>query len=136
MLPVLRSPLYRAYFNRLSSLERLSEKGYKQRSEGGLGRYEEVEMGRKEPAGRSVGLCHGHLQDFSDSLGRGILRSWSIQGRGGRVLRPAEVRTRLAPRTANAAWIVVRPRTPRRAASRRTHSGGRIRTGDSVEALP
>jgi hypothetical protein len=53
-----------------SSLERLSEKGYKQRSEGGLGRYEEVEMGRKEPAGRSVGLCHGHLQDFSDSLRR------------------------------------------------------------------
>jgi hypothetical protein len=59
----------------LECVERLSEKGYKQRSEGGLGRYEEVEMGRKEPAGRSVGLCHGHLQDFSDSLERGILRS-------------------------------------------------------------
>jgi DDE superfamily endonuclease len=25
-------------------------------------------MGRKEPFGRSVGLRHGHLQDFSDSL--------------------------------------------------------------------
>jgi hypothetical protein len=43
------------------------------------------------------------------------------------VLRPAEVRTRLAPRTANAARSVAWPRTPRWAASRRTLSGGWIR---------
>ena len=64
---------------------KLSEKGSEQRSEGGLGRYEEVEMGRKEPAGRSLGLCHGHLQDFSDSVGRGILRS-SRQGASGGIM--------------------------------------------------
>jgi hypothetical protein len=52
------------------------------------------------------------------------------------VLRPAEVRAVFAPPTANAARSVAWPRTPRRAASRRTLSGGRIRTGDSVEALP
>jgi hypothetical protein len=49
-------------------LQRLSEKGSEQRSEGGFGRYEEAEMGRNKPSGRSVGLRHGHLQDFSDSL--------------------------------------------------------------------
>src|SRR5829696_5505124 len=56
-------------------LPRLSEKGSEQRSEGGFRRYEDAEMGPKEPAGRSVGLRHGHLQDFSDSLRREILRS-------------------------------------------------------------
>jgi hypothetical protein len=49
-------------------LPRLSEKGSEQRYEGGFGCHEEAEMGRKEPSGRSVGLRHGHLQDFSDSL--------------------------------------------------------------------
>ena len=47
---------------------KLSEKGSEQRTEGGFGRYEEVEMVRKEPSRRSVGLRYGHLQDFSDSL--------------------------------------------------------------------
>jgi hypothetical protein len=47
---------------------RLSEKGSEQRSEGGFGRYEEAERGRKEPSGRSVGLRHGYQKDFSDSL--------------------------------------------------------------------
>jgi hypothetical protein len=36
-------------------------------------------MGREEPSGRSVGLRHGHLQDFSDSLRRGILGSSWLQ---------------------------------------------------------
>ena len=58
-----------------SSALKLSEKGSEQRSEGGFGRYEEAEMGRKEPSGRSVGLRHGHRQDFSDSLRIEILGS-------------------------------------------------------------
>ena len=44
----------------------------------------------------------------------------TLQGRGGRVLRPAEVRAVFAPRTPDAAGSVTRPRTPRRAASRHT----------------
>jgi hypothetical protein len=45
-------------------LPRLSEKGSEQRSEGGFGRYEEAEMGRKEPSGRSVGYATGAYKTF------------------------------------------------------------------------
>jgi hypothetical protein len=47
---------------------KLSEKGSERRSEGGFGRYEEGEMGRKGPPWRSVGLRHRRLRGFSDSF--------------------------------------------------------------------
>src|SRR5215217_1215339 len=56
-------------------LERLSEKGSEGGFEGGFGRYEETEMGPKEPSRWSVGLRQGCFQGFSDSLRIGILRS-------------------------------------------------------------
>ena len=49
-------------------LQKLSEKGSERRSEGGFGRYEEGEMGRKGPPWRSVGLRHRRLRGFSDSF--------------------------------------------------------------------
>jgi hypothetical protein len=59
----------------LNLVEKLSEKGSERRSEGGFGRYEEGEMGRKGPPWRSVGLRHRRLRGFSDSFRRCILRT-------------------------------------------------------------
>ena len=51
-----------------SSVEKLSEKGYEQHSERGLGRYKDGEMGRKVPSRRSVGLRYRRVRGFSDSF--------------------------------------------------------------------
>jgi hypothetical protein len=56
-------------------LERLSEKGYDQRSEREFGWYTEGEMDRKAPLWRPAGLRCKRLRGFSDSLRREILRS-------------------------------------------------------------
>src|SRR5215218_4047231 len=60
-----------------SSLEKLSEMGYEQHSERGIGRRKEAKMGRKVPLRCSVRLHRRLLRPFSDSLGRRILRSWT-----------------------------------------------------------
>jgi hypothetical protein len=51
-------------------VERLSEKGSEGGFESGFGRYEEAEMGPKEPSRWSVGPRQGCFQGFSDGLGR------------------------------------------------------------------
>jgi hypothetical protein len=51
-------------------LPKLSEKGSERVFEGGFGRYEDAEMGPKEPSRRSVELRHGCSQGFSDSFSR------------------------------------------------------------------
>jgi hypothetical protein len=56
-------------------VERLSEKGYEAHSERGFGRCRETKMGGKVPFRCSVRLHRTLLRPFSDSLGRGILRS-------------------------------------------------------------
>ena len=45
-----------------SSVERLSEKGYEQRSKRGFGRYREAKMGQKVP----VSVALGHAVGYSD----------------------------------------------------------------------
>ncbi len=47
-------------------LEKLSEKGYEQRSEREFGQYTAYEMDRKAPLWRPTGLCREHLRSFSD----------------------------------------------------------------------
>jgi len=47
---------------------KLSEKGSERGLEGGFGRYEEAEMGRKEPSQRSLGPRRGRFRGFSDSF--------------------------------------------------------------------
>src|SRR5215211_686974 len=72
-----------SYFNKLpitskwlkSSLERLSEKGYKQYSGGEYGWCRAGEIGRNTPLRRPGVLRCRLLQGFSDSLRRGILGS-------------------------------------------------------------
>jgi hypothetical protein len=59
-------------------LEKLSEKGYEQRSEGAFGRYTEGKIGQIGPFRRSVELRCRHLQAFSDSFRRGVLRSSGV----------------------------------------------------------
>jgi hypothetical protein len=49
-------------------LLRLSEKVFGQRSEREFGRQAEREIGQKGTSWDPVGLLHGHLRDFSDSL--------------------------------------------------------------------
>ena len=49
-------------------LPRLSEKGSEGGFESGVGRYEEAEMGPKEPSRWSVGPRQGCFQGFSDGL--------------------------------------------------------------------
>src|SRR5829696_3026279 len=49
-------------------VERLSEKGSERGSEGGFGRYEENDTGRKEPSRRSLGLRRGSFLGVSDGL--------------------------------------------------------------------
>jgi len=49
-------------------LVRLSEKVLGQRSKREFGRQAEHEIGQKGTSWDSVGLLHGHLRDFSDSL--------------------------------------------------------------------
>ena len=66
-----------------STVERLSEKGSEGGFESGFGRYEEAEMGPKEPSRWSVGPRQGCFQGFSDGLGREILRSWRQRSSAG-----------------------------------------------------
>jgi hypothetical protein len=47
-------------------VDRLSEKGFEQRSERGFGQYKEGEMGGEVPSRRSVGLRHRRIRGFSD----------------------------------------------------------------------
>src|SRR5215208_7009689 len=54
-----------------SSVEKLSEKGSEGDSEGGSGQHKAGQTGRKRSSRRSMGLRHGRLWDFSDSLRRG-----------------------------------------------------------------
>jgi hypothetical protein len=49
-------------------LLKLSEKGSEQGFEGGFGRCEEGEMGRKEPSRRTLGPRHRRFRGFSDSF--------------------------------------------------------------------
>ena len=65
-----RTPLRRSSHKRNSAniAVKLSEKGSEQGFEGGFGRYEEAEMGRKEPSQCSLGSRHGRLRGFSDSF--------------------------------------------------------------------
>ncbi len=49
-------------------LERLSEKVLGQRSEREFGRQADYEIGQKGTSWDPVGLLHGHLRVFSDSL--------------------------------------------------------------------
>ena len=51
-------------------LLKLSEKESEQGFEGGFGRHEENETGRKEPSRRSLGLRHGSFQGYSDCFSR------------------------------------------------------------------
>ncbi len=56
-------------------LERLSEKGYEQRSERAFGGCTEAKMGQNTSSRRSLRLSCRWLPGFSDSLRREVLRS-------------------------------------------------------------
>jgi hypothetical protein len=56
-------------------MERLSEKGYEQHSECGFGRRKVAKMGLTVLLRAFVRIHRKLLRPFSDSLGRGILRS-------------------------------------------------------------
>jgi hypothetical protein len=62
-----------------NDLEKLSEKGYEQRSDRGFGPYTEAKISREGASQQPVGLSCERVRDFSDSFRRGILRSSRIR---------------------------------------------------------